>query len=464
MDVGQSANIPIRCKGEDYDTKANYADLIYTSSNPSVAVVNTEGAVTAVSPGLAEISVNSCNDETHNLCVRVYEDGFVKYTNPTGRRLPVMGWYSLMPPYMTAERYREMAEAGFNISFSHVWSHEQNLAALEAAKGSGVKLLLSDLAGAQRSEESIRQMVNGYTGNEALAGYWLSDEPAVSATSSNAITVTESCKWNSIIRSIDRRSLTYLNLLPDYSSAKWWGTSTFADYIQRCFEGLNTNFISFDYYPIDKSSLRPSFYSCLENYRKYCERYAIPLWAFAMSTRHRTYPLPTAGHLRFEIYTALAFGAQGIQYFTYQAPSGTVEPFYEAPIDAEGNRTVIYDYAKEINAELSALSECFLGAFSAGRMFTGTTPPAMNKFAYNADKLPAGINSVSADGAGVLLSHLVNGANEYFMVVNRDFEGSQSVSIEFEGRLLRVLKDASITDAERNFTLEAGDMALFKLR
>ena len=199
-------------------------------------------------------------------------------------------------------------------------------------------------------------------------------------------------------------------------------------------------------------------------FRKYSERYAIPLWAFAMSTRHRTYPLPTAAHLRFEIYTALAFGVQGIQYFTYQAPAGTVEPFYEAPVDAGGKKTIIYDYAKEINAELAALSECFLGAFSAGRMFTGTPPPAMNKFAYSADKLPAGIKSVSSEGTGLMLSHLVNGPKEYFMVVNRDFEGSQAVRIEFEGSLQRVLKDASTTDAERNFTLEAGDMALYKLR
>ena len=42
-----------------------------------------------------------------------------RYTTPTGKEFPIMGWYSLLGEQVTTERYREMAQAGFNISFSH---------------------------------------------------------------------------------------------------------------------------------------------------------------------------------------------------------------------------------------------------------------------------------------------------------------------------------------------------------
>ena len=65
------------------------------------------------------------------------------YTNPTGDEFPILAWYSLLGDQVTKERYEEMAEAGFNISFSHFGTIEQVEQALELSQGTGVKILIT---------------------------------------------------------------------------------------------------------------------------------------------------------------------------------------------------------------------------------------------------------------------------------------------------------------------------------
>lgn len=456
---GESAELDIRYGGVRYDLEKNVAEMLYSSSDKSVVTVSTGGKLTAVSEGTAYISANSCNDETHKIPVRVYPEDFARYVNPTGDRLPVMGWHSLLPPYITHEQYLAMAQAGFNLSFSHVWTRTENTAALQAAAGTGVRLLLMDNDG-----HSISEIVDNYKDEPDFAGYWLADEPAVAATSSNATTIESVNQANREIRRKDRDHLTYVNLLPDYSSSKWWGVGSFSDYISTCQKSLEVNFLSYDYYPITSSGLRPTFFSCLETYKKVADEMGLPLWAFAMSCVHRTYPRPTPGHLRFEIYCALACGAQGIQYFTYQTPFNAIENFGDAPIDGQGNKTDIYEMAKTVNTGLAALSPVFLGASSVQRMYTTPMPSGvLSSLTYKPELLPAPLKDISGDGGGLLISHLCNGEKEYLVVVNRSWENSQTVTFDFEGELKMFLSDGTQRNVARQETLQSGDMVVICL-
>ena len=45
-------------------------------------------------------------------------DNKMKYKNPTGKEFPILAWYSILPDSnLTRERYMELRNAGFNISF-----------------------------------------------------------------------------------------------------------------------------------------------------------------------------------------------------------------------------------------------------------------------------------------------------------------------------------------------------------
>lgn len=462
---GETAPLAIRYAGNDYDMKANTADIFYSSSDRSIVSVSLDGMVSAVAAGTATVSAESVSGEVHSIPVRVYPEDFVPYVNPAGNELPILGWHSLLPPYITHEQYVAMGEAGFNLSFSHVWTREENIDALAKAAGTGVKLMLMDRE-AELDGSYLADIVATYKDIPEFAGYWLADEPAVSVTSSNATTVDMANTWSREIHKSDQSHLTYVNLLPDYSSAKWWGTSSFNEYLSGCRKAMtDINLVSYDYYPIENSGLRSSFYSNFESYRKLCDQLSLPLWAFVMSCPHRTYPAPTIGHLKFEAFTALAYGAQGIQYFTYQTPFNTAEAFGPAIIDGAGNKTETYDLAKELNAQLKALSAVFLGASSISRMFTGSLPSGIrSENAYDASRLPAPLTGVSADGEGVLISHLVNAEHEYLMIVSRSWKDSQNVSLDFDGELLQILPDGTEAQAPSSTMLDAGDMILLIVR
>ena len=58
-------------------------------------------------------------------------------------RLPIYAWYSVEPKETSAERYRELAEAGFTHSFSGFPDAEALAKALEAAKAAGVLVIAS---------------------------------------------------------------------------------------------------------------------------------------------------------------------------------------------------------------------------------------------------------------------------------------------------------------------------------
>src|SRR5437868_3488260 len=81
---------------------------------------------------------------------------------------------------------------------------------------------------------------------------------------------------------------------------------------------------------------------------------------FALTVAHGPYPIPTIEQLRVQVFSDLAYGAQGIQYFTYWTSKSDTWNFHEAPIDVSGKRTAVYDRVKQMNAEIRALSPVFL--------------------------------------------------------------------------------------------------------
>ena len=70
-----------------------------------------------------------------------------------------------------------------------------------------------------------------------------------------------------------------------------------------------------------------------------------------MTQRHP----PTLAALRVQTYSNLAYGAQGIEYFTYWSATSVNAPSSEdqrgAPISVAGKRSVVYDRIKLMSEE-----------------------------------------------------------------------------------------------------------------
>src|SRR5262249_3282967 len=151
-------------------------------------------------------------------------------------------------------------------------------------------------------------------------------------------------------------------------------------------------------------------------------------WAFALAVAHDPYPVAQVEHLRLEVFSNLAYGAQGIQYFTYWTPESTVWNFHQAPIEKDGSRTPVYDRVKQVNAEIRALSPVFLGARVLRVQHTGTLPRGTQPY-----RPEAPVSAVETGSGGAVVSLLENGRRQYLAVVNRDFTGPMALAVTLDG-------------------------------
>ena len=374
-----------------------------------------------------------------------------QYVNPTGKEFPIMSWYSILPPHIDKARYEELAEAGFNLSFSHFGSAADVEQALKACKGTGVKILIT----CPELEKNTAETVKRFRHYRTNAGYFLRDEPVCAS-------FPDLRAFADRIRHADDSRLLYLNLLPTYVDWNVLGSTDYADYVRRFIDEVGLGLVSFDNYPVVEGGVRGDFYANLEYVAAECKRAGQPFWAFALATAHNPYPVATRASLRLQIFTDLAYGAQGIQYFTYATPGTEVWNFHNAPIDDKYQRTEVYDLVAEVNHEVQALNRVFLGAEMLSVGHTGTDIPNQTR---PLTVLPAPIRSVSADGQGILVSHLRNGSHDYLMIVNRDIFHSQRVTVETTGAVSRVMPDGTLRPASAyspTLAVEPGDMLLFE--
>lgn len=395
--------------------------------------------------------LGSCQSQQKELGTTDLETPHI-YTNPTGDEFPILAWFSLLGDEVTQERYEEMAEAGFNISFSHFGAAEQVEQALEASQGTGVKILIT----CKEMYDDTENTVKRFRHHPQTVGYFLRDEP-VGADFPNLAAMAER------IRKADDTKLLYLNLFPIYVAPEHLGAKDYADHVSQFIEKVKLGMVSFDNYPVTSNGVRAEYYANLEDVMAETKKAGIPFWAFSLSTAHDPYPVATRAAMHMQIFSNLAYGAQGIQYFTYTSPGTETWNFHNAPIDANSQRTEVWDRVAEINHEVQSLSKVFLGAEVVKVRHTGDNIPVKTTALAEGD-LPKQIGKVEADGEGVVVSHLKNGNKHYLMVVNRDIYKSQRVTVETAESVERIMPDGRSVAASKyspSLFVEPGDMLLY---
>jgi hypothetical protein len=161
------------------------------------------------------------------------------------------------------------------------------------------------------------------------------------------------------------------------------------------------------------------------------------------------------------MFTNLAYGAQGLQYFTYWTPVSTTEDFRGGPITLEGKRSTVYDHIKTLNQEIKNLSGVFYGAKVKSLQFFGNTIPTGTK---RMSVLPAPIKVFATEGKTALISLMENGGKQFIVIVNTDYLKKMSLTIFGDSSLKRVLKDGTMVPAnayDSTFDVDAGDVVIF---
>jgi hypothetical protein len=361
-------------------------------------------------------------------------------------QIPVLAW-SGIPPYLSSPgRFNELKEAGFTHHLQLYSTFADTQVALDCAQGAGIKMVMNPIG-------SVDTYMQTFRNHPALEAYYLSDEPG-------AWQFADLANKIQTIRYMDRRHWCYINLLPNYASPQQWGVSSYESYVNTFLETVPVEVLSFDHYPILSSGVRPGFYKNLDVISTAAREKNIPFWGFALSVGHYDYPVPTLTHLRHEIYSHLAYGAQGIQYFTYWTVSND---FQQAPIALNGERTPTYQVVQSMNQELKGVGHIFRGARILSIGHTGAVLPE-----GTAPYVPLSpIISLTTQGDGAVVSRLVNDRTWYLSVVNRDIHNVMGLNLTVDtGRgISKVAKEGSATalgSATVSYTVDPGDILVLK--
>ncbi|GHU98066.1 hypothetical protein FACS1894211_01210 [Clostridia bacterium] len=387
------------------------------------------------------------------------------------------------PDFVTQERFDEIAEAGLNsiIQIYYEWNpnapDSKTIKALEYAHNAGIKMYVRHTgldAMIDETPEYLQTWAENYRNLPAFAGHMATDEPSADRYDNLALVKT-------IYEQAFPGKTFYVNLFPALAGSRQTGRSKYEDYISEYISKLNPDFLSFDNYPLltdgfGTPELTGDYLYNLEIVANQTKAAGIPFWDFvqAMSYDGST-RMPNLEELRWLIYSSMAYGVQGVQYFCYWTPLEFAgdEDSKAALITKDGRRTPTYDYAKTINAELAAFDHVYLNYEWQGTMtFVGTkNVTGMNKN-FKMLKTPLAssprIKSLTAEQDTIVGAFKDKDGYDGFLVQNfadATYKKDDAVSITFNNADKAILyrkgqpETVALTNGVCNLTLEPGEGA-----
>lgn len=403
-----------------------------------------------------------------------------RYIHPTGERFPIHAWGYLDydgrrgedAPHFMRRQLNEMWDCGFTIYGGSPYWGVNEAFLFDGKEINGIYVNLHDgndlkiiVPGGLGDANEIAETVNRQKVSPRLAGWFIKDEPHRKDFPFMTWKTNE-------IRKHDTEHLCYGNLLHTMASMQAIDFNTYDEYVHTYVREVGLGMLSYDYYPVRQVvstgdvSFRDDFFENLEIVSKLAKYYHTRFWAFAQSCTTNTAvdteicPPPTEEYMRVELFSALAYGAQGVQYYTYTHVGYLGD---ESPINKAGEKTEIWYMVQRINRDIHALTPVFLGADCLGVWFTNPVTPR-GCVRLTDDALPAGIAKVTSDGPGVLVSQLQNAEKLYMMVVNSDIFATQKVTVNVTSAMKRVLMNGTtedVTPGVKEFTLAPGDALIW---
>lgn len=377
------------------------------------------------------------------------------YKNPTGDEFPIMGWSTFYKAdNITEKNFKTFRDCGFNITLSMVGDTALTFKTIRCAAPNKVKVMVN--CPQTKNITSIPKVVPAISKSTDIAGYYITDEPDASKFNDIRKVADELYKY-------DKNQMPFVNLLPMVEPSRL-KAANYKTYLLEFLRITGIPMFSYDCYPIIKKngkiSIKETFYQNLEIASEVSRETGAPFWAFCMSASHLSYPKATKGHLLFEAFSALAYGAQGISYYTYTTRTNESIKYYDAPINTKGEKTATWYACQDVNKQIQSLKNVFLGAKLQNAWHTGDKLPKGTK---RLGKLPGPFQMLKSEKAGVLVSHLKNRDSNYLVVVNHDVQAKQKIQIKKDNKVKRITPEGGIIeDTVSEFTLEAGGYLIFK--
>lgn len=407
---------------------------------------------------------------------------------------PINFWYGIRPEFICRERVVEAAEAGFTVIECR-YDTETNKKVLSWCEELGLRAYLWDdrmhaaIAETEGWQASLDGMIADYTDFPALDRYFIKDEPIEAQFPMLA-------RIGDYLRAHDPKHGFYVNLLPNAAVPGGKGNSD--AHIAQYLDLVKPSLLSYDHYCLCKREVsaellhaeglrearvspecrernkthavvytehdRPDYYDNLEQIRTHAKGAGIPWMIIILLVEHWGYRYLTEAELRWEVFTALAYGSSQISYFTYWTPGvGHSEPwsYHHGIIESDGTRGEKYPIVKRINAEIQAVMSEIGDAQSTAVFHVGA----------ELDSLPVpfapygGIDAI--EGGRFVAGFFEDGK---LILANKDFHSEAFAKIKTDKTLYKFSKSRGTWDtlsrtADGAYTvhLRAGDGELLRI-
>jgi hypothetical protein len=312
-------------------------------------------------------------------------------------------------------------------------------------------------------DSHIKKLVHEAGSNPAFKGIFIVDEPHVREFAGLAKAVAA-------VKKYAPGKLAYINLFPDYATLgapdrSQLGTETYTEYLERFVNEVHPQVISYDNYMVEYSNdlkdtgTAASYYRNLPEVRRVAQKYHLPCMNIVTSNQIRPeHPIPSPQNLLFHAYTTLAAGYRGVTWYTFYSRG-----YHYAPIDNDGNRTLTYEYLKEVNRQIATLAPIMCRLESAGVFFTKPAPT--DSLPLLPGKLIQSITSATPVMVGEFSGR---DGTSYAMVVNLSLERTAQMMIKANADkrlslISAVDRSASAYNKKNGLFLNAGQGMLLKI-
>lgn len=399
--------------------------------------------------------------------------------------------------YITDQAYKDIADSGINLIYALydlcentgdiTTERNQNvLKALQYADKYGVAYFARDWNEMALMEESdtqdMRVLYDEFDKVPSFSGILVQDEPGLIHFDNLAQMKTNFDKY------FEGKTF-YTNMMPTYATenqlnngaASGGGNPStielYEKYVDEFLDKVKPQMFSYDFYPMVNSypNIQSGYFRNMSIVAEKTAEAGIPFWTFIQSCSWgSTVRICNQAEIDWQVNTALAYGAKGIQYFTYWTPyddSGTNPGFYPsrsdeqigAMVSHDGKKQDMYYRVQKTNINLTEVGKVLLDCGFAGIVQHGESP----------DEIPAQdlltdfrqLKSVS--GADAIVGCFDRNGKTVLYVVNNSIlseRDNAEISLSFESSLsYEVTQNGQKTTGEGEtltLTLNAGEGAL----
>ena len=347
----------------------------------------------------------------------------------------VLAWIGPGGDQITPKTMGDLAAGGFNASLSEL-SPGKMLEQLDIAQAAGVRIIMG-CPGMRVGQGEVtddwkarmKAVIEEVRRHPALLGYYLADEPKINL-------MEDIAKAFAFFREHDPEHLCYCNHWT--TNMSWSGYRSYEEMWDQFGETCAPEFVSSDYYPFSivseeewlanrdsnpyyyprhKARLAVQFFEMLDVLRQYSRSWQVPLWMCNYGTFQ--YSRETRdGEMLFQVMVNLAYGARGIQYFTYSYNNMMIDPPDWTPNEN-------WQAARRINSVLQAWGPTLMTLRSIGVYHY---PPNLTGTRSLDQCILGNPSDLFARGDAVVVGQFVDDSGwEYALIVNRTpFEPSHT--------------------------------------